>query len=121
MSAHSGSVPDIGERDQRLSGRRHAGGTGADPGLQEFVRAMFASNGNDVFPPMQAQDDTIICVTATGIYEYCAGETKQIRQLSSVAAFGNHALNGLLPVCRGQENEYYVCIFGGTGMNLWEN
>lgn len=91
-----------------------------DPVLQEFVLTMFASNGNDVFPPMQAQDDTIICVTATGIYEYCAGETKQIRQLSSAAAFGDHALNGLLPVCRGQENEYYVCIFGGTGMNLWK-
>ena len=89
-----------------------------DPGLQEFVRSMCANNG--VFPPMQAQGDTIICVTATGIYEYCAGETKQIRQLSSAAAFGDYALNGLLPVCRGQENEYYVCIFGDAGMNLWK-
>lgn len=90
-----------------------------DKDLQVFVQTMYEKNGQDVFPPMQVQDDTIICVTKTGIYEYQAGEITQMNRLSAAANEGR-AFNGLLPVCKGNGGEYYVCVFGDTGMTLWQ-
>ena len=93
-----------------------------DPGLEEFIQAMYVNNGSDVLAPMYAQSDTITCIAATGIYEYCDGETKQIRELSTSAfGVGGYVLNGLLPACKGHDGEYYVCTFSDTGgISLWK-
>lgn len=90
-----------------------------EAGLQEFVQMMYEKNNREVFPPMQAQGDTVVCVTKMGIYEYQDGEITQIRQLSAKVN-GVRTFNGLLPVCKGQEGEYYICTFFGSGMAIWQ-
>lgn len=90
-----------------------------EEGLQEFVKMMYEKNQNEVFPPMAVWDDTVACVTKTGIYEYRAGEIIQIRPLSG-SAVGGRAFNGLLPICKTRDGEYYVCTFSDTGMSLWQ-
>lgn len=90
----------------------------SEGGLQEFVQTMYEKNNNDVLPPMAVWNDTVVCVTRSGIYEYKDGETTQIRRLSAAATKG-YAFNGLLPMCKTQDGEYYVCTFGDTGMYLW--
>lgn len=85
-----------------------------EEGLQEFVRTMYAKNERGGFPPMQTQGDTILCATRSGIYEYRDGKTTQTRFLAG------HEFSGLLPICRGQDGEYYICAFGDTGMILWQ-
>lgn len=88
-----------------------------EEGLQEFVQTMYEKNFNDVFPPMQAWKDTIVCMTKSGIYEYKDGETTYIRQLSSKVS---KVFNGLLPICKVRDGEYYIAVFSGTGMSLWQ-
>lgn len=90
-----------------------------EEGLQEFVQTMYEKNQNEVLPPMTVWNDTVACVTKTGIYEYRAGEITQIRPLSG-SAVGGHAFNGLLPICKTRDGEYYVCTFSDTGMSLWQ-
>lgn len=90
-----------------------------EEGLREFVEMMYEKNQNEVFPPMAAWNDTVACVTKTGIYEYREGEITQIRWLSG-SAVGGHAFNGLLPICKTRDGKYYVCTFSDTGMSLWQ-
>ena len=90
-----------------------------EAGLQQFIETMYAANNGEVAPPMQAQGDAVICATKSGLYEYRAGETRQIRQLSE-AVFGGYAVNGLLPVCKAGEGEYYVCTLQDNGMVIWQ-
>lgn len=89
-----------------------------EEGLQEFVRMMYEKNTDGVQPPMAVWNDTVVCVTRAGIYEYQDGEITQIRRLSTAVTKG-YAFNGLLPVCKTQDGEYYVCTFGDAGMDLW--
>lgn len=90
-----------------------------EPELLQFVQTVYEANGSDILPPMQGQDDSIICVTESGLYEYRNRETTQVRQLSR-AIYGGHPVNGLLPACRAGENDYYVCTFYTGGMVIWQ-
>lgn len=91
-----------------------------EEGLQEFVQMMYEKNNHEVMPPMDAWNDTIVCVAKDGIYEYKAGETTQARQISHTVNDGR-AFNGLLPICKTQDGEYYVCAFDGKmGVSLWQ-
>lgn len=87
--------------------------------LQEFVQTMYEKNHNNVFPPMAAWNDTIVCVTNSGIYEYKDRATTQITQLSNVVNEGR-AFNGMLPICKARDGKYYICTFSETGMSLWQ-
>lgn len=89
-----------------------------EEGLEEFVRLMYEKNTDGVLPPMDVWNDTVVSVTRSGIYEYQDGETTQIRRLSTAVTKG-YALNGVLPMCKTQDGEYYVCTGGAAGMNLW--
>lgn len=82
--------------------------------LQEFVRLMYEENDGEVFPPMQAQGDTIVCAAKHGIYEYRNGKTEQIRQLG----VSGYAVNGLRPICKGRNGEYYICVSTDAGVSL---
>lgn len=90
-----------------------------EEGLQEFVQTMCEKNGNEIFPPMAAWNDTIVCVTRAAIYEYKNGEIIQTKQLSNAVNEGR-GFNGLLPVCKAQDGRYYVCTLSNTGMSLWQ-
>ena len=90
-----------------------------EEGLAEFVKMMYQKNGNDVMPPMDSWNDTIVCVTKRSIYEYKDGEIKQIREHSGAVNAGK-AFNGLLPICKAGGGEYYVCTFSSMGMALWQ-
>lgn len=91
-----------------------------EEGLREFVKMMLVKNSNIVLPPMAAWNDTIVCVTTSGIYEYKDGETTQTKQLSDKVNNGSF-FNGLLPVCKAGDGEYYICAFQGDGeMSLWQ-
>lgn len=92
----------------------------AGEGLQEFVKAMYAENDNDVVPPMTVWKDTVSCITTRAIYEYQDGAWTQVRMLSKEVNRGL-AFNGMLPFCMTREGEYYVCTFGDMGdMSLWQ-
>ncbi len=88
-------------------------------GLQDFVRVMVEKNNREVFPPIQAQGDTVASVTNSGIFEYREGEIVQVRQLSKQLN-GGHTYNGLLPFCKSLDGKYYVCTFTSQGMALWQ-
>lgn len=90
-----------------------------EEGLKEFVQTMYVKNDNQVFPPMTAWNDTIVCVTKAGIYEYKDGEIMLIRPFSNEVNNGN-VFNGLLPICKARDGLYYVYSFRGSGMSLWE-
>lgn len=90
-----------------------------EEGLQEFVQMMYEKNDNEVMPPMAAWNDTVVCVTKRDIYEYKAGEITQVKRLSYAVNDGK-AFNGLLPICKARDGEYYVCTFSQTGMSLWQ-
>lgn len=90
-----------------------------EEGLREFVQTMYEKNHNNVFPPMAAWNDTVVCVTNSGIYEYKDGATTQITQLSNVVNEGR-AFNGMLPICKTRDGKYYICTFSETGMSLWQ-
>lgn len=90
-----------------------------EEGLQKFMQMMYEKNDNKVLPPMTAWNDTIVCVTRAAIYEYKDGEITQARQLSN-AVNGGRAFNGLLPICKAQDGEYYICTISDTGMSLWQ-
>lgn len=91
--------------------------------LQEFVQTMFQRNNNEVFPPMTVWNDTVVCVTKAGIYEYKAGETTQVKQFSSTVG-NSRVFNGLLPICKSQDGKYYVysleSSLENTKMVLWQ-
>lgn len=90
-----------------------------EEGLQNFLNMMYEKNNNQVMPPMAVWDDTVACVTKTGIYEYRNGEITQVRQISSKVSNG-HAFNSFLPFCRTRDGEYYICVFNEAGMSLWQ-
>lgn len=89
-----------------------------ETGLQEFVQTMYAKNGSDVFPPMQAQNDTVVCATGAGIYEFRNGETIQTEPASAILNAGR-TFNGLMPVCKAGEGEYYAVTMEESGASLW--
>lgn len=90
----------------------------ADKSLREFVVAMYEKNGDMVFPPMNAYEDAVICVTAEAVYEYREGKT--IRTLSVPDMLnGGNSFNGMSPICRGQDNTYYVSGFAAKETKLW--
>ena len=66
---------------------------------------MYEKNTDGFLPPMAVWNDTVVCVTRAGIYEYQDGEITQIRRLSTAVTKG-YAFNGLLPVCKTQDGEY---------------
>lgn len=90
-----------------------------EEGLQKFVKMMYEKNNKELIPPMDACNDTIVCVTQKDIYEYRAGEMKHIRQLSN-AVNEAKAFHGWLPICKTQDGKYYVCTSSQTGMTLWQ-
>ena len=91
-----------------------------DSDLTAFVRTMFAYNDRSVFPQMEESDDTIVCVTKRGIYEYQEGVITKVKLLTGTAMDDGRAYNGLMPMCKGQDGKYYVCKFSDYGMTLWQ-
>lgn len=78
--------------------------------LKQFVSFVYKENesgGGNVFPPMDIQGDRIICATAEAIYEYRDGETVLALSVPDTVNGGN-SFNGMMPVCRGRDNSYYV-------------
>lgn len=46
-------------------------------------------------------------------------DTGTLNILETVMSLPVKERNGLLPMCKTQDGEYYVCTFGDTGMYLW--
>lgn len=92
-----------------------------EEGLQEFVQMMGEKNNHEVFPPMTTWNDTIVCVTKAGIFEYKDGKTTQTKQPSHIINAGR-VFNGLWPICKVRDGEYYVfsSATDGTRMVLWQ-
>lgn len=90
----------------------------ADKGLQEFVATMYQKNGDTVLPPMNTYKGTVICVTAEAVYEYREGKTIQTLSVPDMLNGGN-CFNGMCPICRGQDNAYYVSGFAAKETKLW--
>lgn len=90
----------------------------ADKSLREFVAAMYEKNGDMVFPPMNTYKDAVICVTAEAVYEYREGKTIQTLSVPDMLNGGN-SFNGMNPICRGQDNTYYVSGFAAKETKLW--
>lgn len=85
--------------------------------LQEFVTAMYEKNDGVVFPPMDVYKDTVVCATTEAIYEYREGKTVQALSIPDIVNLGK-SFNGMLPMCKGKGNAYYVGVFASGKMNL---
>ncbi|EOS46215.1 MAG: carbohydrate ABC transporter substrate-binding protein [Lachnospiraceae bacterium] len=85
--------------------------------LQEFVAAMYEKNDGVVFPPMDVYKDTVVCATTEAIYEYREGKTVQALSIPDIVNLGQ-SFNGMLPLCKGKGNAYYVGVFASGKMNL---
>lgn len=90
----------------------------ADKSLQEFVASMYEKNGDTVFPPMNTYKDDIICVTAEAVYEYREGETVRTLSVPDMQNGGN-SFNGMFPICKGEDNAYYVSGYAAKETRLW--
>lgn len=91
--------------------------TEASESLQEFISGMFKENDNSVSPPMYTDGNAIICATTEAVYEYKNGETEKVLSVPfTVNSEG--PLNGIMPMCKGTENTYFVSVFGDSGAEL---
>lgn len=89
-----------------------------EEGLKRFMTEMWKENGSDVFPPMKACGDSVICVTGKAIYEYQDGETVQVLTVPKSVRRGKF-FNGMSPVCRDKNGIYYVNTLSSGETTLW--
>lgn len=81
--------------------------------LKTFITSVYDKNesgGGNVFPPMDMHGNVIVCATAGAIYEYRDERMVQVLSIPSVVN-GRNCLNGMMPVCKGKDNSYYVSAF----------
>ena len=89
----------------------------AEEGLKKFVSDMFKENDSSVMPPMYTDNDTVVCAVAEAVYEYRDGEKKEVLSVPYTVN-GENPLNGIMPMCRGKDNTYFVSVFGDKGTEL---
>ena len=89
-----------------------------EDGLEQFVEDMWEANAREVFAPMKAWNDTVVCVTRKAIYEYRDGRTVNVLSVPKTVHRGN-SFNGMLPVCKGHQNTYYLSVFSAGNTTLW--
>lgn len=89
-----------------------------EEGLEKFVEDMWEANAREVFAPMKAWNDTVVCVTRKAIYEYRDGRTVNVLSVPKTVHRGN-SFNGMLPVCKGHQNTYYLSVFSAGNTTLW--
>lgn len=89
----------------------------AEEGLKKFVSDMFKENDSSVMPPMYTDNDTVVCAVAEAVYEYRDGEKKEVLSIPYTVN-GENPLNGIMPMCRGKDNTYFVSVFGDKGTEL---
>ena len=89
-----------------------------EDGLEQFVEDMWEANAREVFAPMKAWNDTVVCVTRKAIYEYRDGRTVNVLSVPKTVHRGN-SFNGMLPVCKGHQNTYYLSVFLAGNTTLW--
>ena len=89
-----------------------------EEGLKQFVEDMWEANHREVFAPMRAWNDTVVCATPKAIYEY--RDEKTVTALSVPDTIhGKTSFNGVLPVCKGSQNNYYLSVNSTGETTLW--
>lgn len=86
--------------------------------LKKFVEDMWEANNREVYAPMEACDDTVMCVTAKAIYEYRDGRCVNALSVPNTVS-GGASFNGVFPVCKGSQNTYYLSTYSTGGTTLW--
>ena len=90
----------------------------AEDGLEQFVEDMWEANDRDVFAPMKAWNDTVVCVTTKAIYEYRDGRTVKALSVPDTV-HGGTSFNGMSPICKGSQNTYYLSALSAGETTLW--
>ena len=89
----------------------------AKDSLSKFIEKMYERNGSAVFPPMAFDGEAIVCVTQEAIYEYKNGEMNEIMTIPATIN-AEKSFNGILPVCKGRDHQYYVCTINDGLIHL---
>lgn len=89
-----------------------------EDGLEQFVEDMWEANDRDVFAPMKAWNDTVVCVTTKAIYEYRDGRTVKALSVPDTV-HGGTSFNGMSPICKGSQNTYYLSALSAGETTLW--
>lgn len=89
-----------------------------EDGLEQFVEDMWEANDRDVFAPMKAWNDTVVCVTTKAIYEYRDGRTVKVLSVPDTV-HGGTSFNGMSPICKGSQNTYYLSALSAGETTLW--
>lgn len=89
-----------------------------EEGLKKFVEDMWEANHREVFAPMKAWNDTVVCATPRGIYEYRDGKTVTALSIPDTI-HGKTSFNGMMPVCKGSQNNYYLSVNSTGEITLW--
>ena len=89
-----------------------------EDGLEQFVEDMWEANDRDVFAPMKAWNDTVVCVTTKAIYEYRDGKTVNALSVPDTV-HGGTSFNGMFPICKGSQNTYYLSALSAGETTLW--
>ena len=89
-----------------------------EAGLKKFVEEMWNANDREVFAPMKAFGDTVMCVTTKAIYEYRDGRTVNVLSVPATV-HGQTCFNGMSPVCKGKQNTYYLSTLTTGETTLW--
>ncbi|MCI5858310.1 MAG: extracellular solute-binding protein [Blautia sp.] len=89
-----------------------------EDGLEQFVEAMWEANDREVFAPMKAWNDTVVCVTSKAIYEYRDGRTVNALSVPNTVR-GGTSFNGMAPICKGSQNTYYLSTLSAGETTLW--
>lgn len=66
---------------------------------------------------MDVMEDTVVCATTEAIYEYREGKTVQALSIPDIVNLGQ-PFNGMLPMCKGKDNTYYVGVFASGKTDL---
>lgn len=89
-----------------------------EDGLKKFVEDMWEANNREVYAPMEACNDTVMCVTTKAIYEYRDGRSVNVLSVPNTV-HGGTSFNGIFPVCKGSQNTYYLSAYFAEGTTLW--
>lgn len=89
-----------------------------EDGLEKFVEDMWEANDREVFAPMRAWKGTVICVTSKAIYEYRDGKTVNALSVPGTV-HGGICFNGMFPVCKGSQNNYYLSTISAGKITMW--
>ncbi len=89
-----------------------------EEGLKKFVEDMWEANHREVFAPMRAWNDTVVCATPKAIYEYRDGKTVKALSVPDTI-HSKTSFNGVLPVCKDSQNNYYLSVNSTGDTILW--